>query len=219
MEIKVNEKLQKMVLEDKNDGKRWLFVGNSIIDGCYHTFGKLNFSGLFRERVVWECRRVSDVVVNSAFGGGMVTARVIREFPERVALFKPHVAFLLLGANDAMSKVPLETFTENMRKLADMFQEIGCYLVLMNGLPAWGGAGFPNKEFAMASCQVAAEKGTGILDNYSIWENDTRLPYLMSDSLHPNAYGHLKIAHDMFRYMGIWEDNSTICRLDCGLGL
>ena len=217
--MEVNEKLRRMVLEEKEVGRRWLFVGNSIIDGCYHTFGKLTFSGIFRERVVWECRRANDVVINSSYGSGMVSARLMEEFPDRVALFKPHIAFLLLGANDGMAKVPLETFMENMRRLVEMFQSIGCYLVLMNGLPAWGDVSFPNKEFAMAVCDIAEEKGTALLDNYSNWENLPHRAYLMSDALHPNDLGHLKIGHDLFRYMGIWDDESVICRLDCGLRL
>ena len=217
--MEVNEKLQRMVLEDKEVGRRWLFVGNSIIDGCYHTFGKQTFSGIFRERVVWECRRANDVVINSSYGSGMVSARLLREFPDRVALFRPHVAFLLLGANDGMAKVPLETFKDNLRKLVEMFQSIGCYLVLLNGLPAWGDISFPNKDFAMSVREIAEETKTAFLDNYTIWENLPHRAYLMSDALHPNDLGHLKIGHDLFRYMGIWDDDSVICRLDCGLKL
>ena len=201
-------------------GVRWLFYGDSIASGVYHTFGMRDWAEHFRERIVWELRRSQDLVLNSAYSGFRV-GNLLNDFAFRAEPFKPHAAFIMDGTNDSAAGLDgVNAYMDGLRALADRFKAIGCYVVYCTPPPMYG-VNRPLPQYVEAMKKVAAEKETGLLDIFSLWMNHPGRLYLTSDGLgHATPEGYLKIAHDLFRYMGIFDkDNSTVCRLDCGLGL
>ena len=199
--------------------QRWLFYGDSITHGALHTFGGRDFSEHFREHVVYELDRRQDLVLNSAYSG-FTAAELVRDFDFRAAAFRPHVAFVMIGTNDC-TKYTVEEFRGNLGILAERFQALECRLILQTSIPPItklnpqrAAAG----DYAEALRAFAAERGIDLIDHWKLWSD---LPlqeryYLLSDPLHPNAEGHLKIAHDIFRALDCFTPDTPLCRKQPG---
>ena len=193
---------------------RWLFYGDSITHGAKHTNGSRDFSELFRERVIWELQRKEDLVLNSAFSG-FSTTNLSADFEWRAAAFRPNAAFVMIGCND--SKImDAETFGKQLNELLDKFLVINTLCILMTPLPVLRNldtsrAAVP--EFAGVVRRIAAERNLPLIDNFESWSKHPAAFYLHADILHPNEYGHRKIAQDIFRALDIFDEKSIVCRL------
>ena len=194
---------------------RWLFYGDSLTHGAKHTDGKRDFTEHFRERVLWELQRSSDLVLNSAFSG-FTTADLLRDFEWRAAAFRPTVAFVMIGTNDSAAGVTPEEFARQLEELLDKFAAIGSQVVLQTPIPVlWDLA--PQRKtvplLAESMRQVAARRKVPLIDHFAAWKECPAEFYLHADALHPNAEGHIKIAHDIFKALGIFEtEKSRVCR-------
>ena len=213
--MEVNPYIEKLLKETQTP-LRWVFTGASIISGALHTFGYRDFTELFRERVYWEMRRSRDQFLNSAFGSGMTAKAVLNDFSFRVAHFKPNVCFIMVGGNDARKNEPLDDYRNQLRTLCGKIRELEGYPVLITTIPT-GEAIIA--DYVAAMREVAAEQQAGLLDFNASWPAGAKGVYLKSDPLHPNAEGHILLAHELFRYCGIWDPNSVMCRYDNGLQL
>ena len=197
-------------------GMRWLFYGDSITHGAKHTTGFKDFSELFRERIVWELGRCNDLVLNSAYSG-FTTRDLLEKFDERAAYFRPDAVFLMIGTNDTVKIADENVFRSNLNKLAEQFEKLGTCLILLTPLPVFRnldasrGAAVP--AYAGIVRETARARGLPLIDEYRSWENDPAAVYLYADELHPNNFGHVKIAHDIFRALGIFDEKSWVCRL------
>lgn len=195
---------------------RWLFYGDSLTHGAKHTNGRRDFTELFRERVLWELQRRSDLVLNSAFSG-FRTADLLRDFEWRAAAFRPTVAFVMIGTNDSAAGVTPEEFARQLEELLDKFAAIGSQVVLQTPVPplrALDPQRLSVPELAEAMRGVAARHNVPLIDHFAAWSGFPAEFYLHADVLHPNAEGHIKIAHDIFRALGIFEtEKSWVCRL------
>ena len=192
---------------------RWLFYGDSLTHGAKHTNGRRDFSELFRERVIWELQRRNDLVLNSAFSG-FTTVDLLRDFEWRAAAFRPTVAFVMIGSNDIGVMSP-EEFARNLEELLDRFAAIGCQVVLQTTIPALEFDPQRSSMLLMAESmrQVAARRNVPLIDHCAAWSACPAEFYLHADVLHPNAEGHIKIAHDIFKALGIFEtEKSRVCR-------
>ncbi len=198
---------------------RWLFYGDSITHGALHTFGGRGFPEIFREHVVYEMGRRQDLVLNSAYSG-FTAAELLLDFDFRAAAFRPHAAFVMIGTNDC-TRFTVEEFRANLETLRLRFQEIDCTLVLQTTIPPVVQLN-PQRatvgDFAEALRAFAAEHAIDCIDHWKLW---SALPlqerfYLLSDPLHPNGDGHLKIAHDIFRAIGCFTPDTPVCRMQPG---
>ena len=168
-------------------------------------------------------KRQHELVLNSAFSG--YTLRdLLREFDARAAFFQPHVVFVMVGTNDCV-KYPREEFRENLQKLLDKFRQIGCCMVLQTPPPLITPLDPRRGENLQAYPEIirefAGEFSLDLIDHWRAWE---KLPqqeryYLMSDPVHPNEIGHLKIAQDIFRYLECFSPEYPTCRMQWGPGL
>ena len=206
------EQIKKML--NGTEPVRWLFYGGSIVQGAKHTNGRRDFSEHFHERVVWEMLRKNDLVLNSAVSGFKV-ADLLRDFDFRAKAFMPHVAFILIGNNDSID-VELDTFAEQLDELIGKFEAINCRCILQTPLPVLRDLDkqrLRTPEFA-GKVRLAAEKhNLPLIDHFESWKNDPAEFYLHADVLHPNGDGHIKIAHDIFKALDIFEcENSRVCR-------
>ncbi|MBQ9337320.1 MAG: SGNH/GDSL hydrolase family protein [Lentisphaeria bacterium] len=194
---------------------RWLFYGDSLTHGAKHTCGMRDYTEYFRERVLWELHRRNDLVLNSAYSG-FTAADLLRDFDWRAAAFRPTAAFVMIGGND-VKKVTPEVFAEQLDELLDRFDAIGCRTVLQTPIPVLrdldpSRARLP--ELAEAMRQTAARRSVPLIDHFAAWSKDPAEFYLHADELHPNGLGHIRIAHDIFKALDIFETRTSwVCRL------
>lgn len=200
---------------------KWLFCGDSITQGALHTFGYRDYTELFSERMRFEIGRSSDVVINTAISGH-TTRQLLGGFDWRIAQFKPDAVFLMVGMNDACPEaskhVPLPAFGENMRQLIEQIQALGAIPVLQTAcaiLEEGSGGRFEALPAYMEALrQIAAECQVPLIDHQAHWQRfGDRLPYVLSDAIHPNEMGHRVMAHTLFEHLNIFDPRACTCRL------
>ena len=206
------ERIKSLLQQD--EPLRWLFYGDSITHGAKHTCGRRDFSELFRERVLWEMSRRNDLVLNSAYSG-FKTADLLHDFAFRAAAFKPHAAFIMIGTNDSTT-VEAADYQAQLNELLDKFSAIGCQAILQTPPPVLRDLD-PQRtrvpEFARIIRQTACERNIPLIDHFKLWLECPAEFYLHADILHPNDKGHIKLAHDIFKALNIFDNkNSWVCR-------
>lgn len=208
------------ILLKSSEPLRWLFYGDSITHGACHTFGKRDFSEIFREHIVWETGRKNDLVLNSAYSG-FTCRELLRDFDFRAAAFRPHAAFVMIGSNDCV-RYPKEEFDGNLEQLLKFFRGIGCRVILQTPPPVITPLdperGKNLAIFRDVLLQFAAKEELDLIDHWELWNRLSPQDryYLMSDPLHPNGEGHLKIAQDIFRFLNDFTQDTPMCRIQPG---
>lgn len=208
-----------VLLSDREKPAKWLFYGDSITHGAVHTFGKRDYTEHFSERVRTELGRTQDIVIKTAISGN-TTRDLLATFDWRVGAFRPDVVFLMIGMNDCSTgrNIALGEFRENLELLIRKIGELGGETVLQTTCPILPG-GAPDREgnfpaFMNAIREVAAERSLLLVDHEAFWQaHADKHYYWMSNTFHPNGEGHLAFAHELFRKIGIFDENSTTCRL------
>jgi len=199
---------------------RWLFCGDSITHGAKHTWGHRDYTQHFAERVRFEMRRWRDVLINSAVSGE-TTRDLLADFDWRVAQFRPHVIFFMMGMNDCEETrtMKVEEFEANLEDFCRRAQdEVGAVVVLQTSPPIVKGMG-PNRErsypaFMDAIRSVARSRALTLVDHEAFWrQNAERHTFWMSDAIHPGLYGHLALARCLFEALEIFDLSSNTCRL------
>jgi len=201
------------------DPVKWLFYGDSITHGALHTCGSRDYTEHFTERVRYELGRTMDVVIKTAISGNK-TRNLLESFDWRVAQFKPHVVFIMIGMNDCSDKsgITPQEFEKNLHTLDERIEALGGKTVLQTTCPIIPG-GAPDREpqfpaFMDVIRRVAADRRLPLVDHTQYWlENKAKLYYWMSNTFHPNAYGHTAFAHLLFKALDIFDPASPSCRL------
>ena len=113
------EKIKKMLSSEVPI--RWVFSGDSITHGAFHTFGERDYTELFSERIRFDMHRSLDVIIKTAISG-TDTSSPLNNFNTLIGQFTPHVVFLMFGMNDCSAEaLPPEKFEQN---LYDLFQNL-----------------------------------------------------------------------------------------------
>ncbi|MBE9607804.1 SGNH/GDSL hydrolase family protein [Chitinilyticum piscinae] len=200
-----------------------VFYGDSITHGVLHTFGGRCFAEHFTERVRFELGRADDVVLNTAYTG--LNTRQLREhFAQRVARFRPDVLWLMAGMNDCNTRladgqfVPQEAFRANLAAMIDAVRGWGGQVVLQTCTPVWPGLAPERSDslpaYNAATRALAAEQGVLLVDHAAEWHaRSDRQQWYMADAFHPNAHGHVLMAHTLFRALGIFDPAAPSCQL------
>lgn len=198
---------------------KWLFYGDSITHGAFHTFGSRDYAEHFDERVRFELGRYNDVIINTAISGN-TTRELLDGFDWRVRQFSPHVVFIMIGMNDCCETRQLspEEFRSNLQKICSQLGEINALPVLQTTCPILPGTTPDREPYFAEYMQIvrntAQENNLPLIDHHQYWKNHSdKLYYWMSNPFHPNASGHLVFAHTLFRELGIFDANSNVCRL------
>jgi acyl-CoA thioesterase I len=199
----------------------WVFTGDSITHGALYTEGWRSFPELFAERIRWELRRFHDVVINTGVCGERADG-LLERLDARVLRFRPDVALVLIGMNDALAgPVGRADFRSQLYELAGRVREAGTTLVLQT----------PNAVYA-ANCQsrgdlpayvdivreVADQAQVPLIDHWRHWETrkptaEARLAWLQDESLHPNYLGHREMTRLICQTFGIFDPSSLTCSL------
>jgi len=206
----------------KEDPVLWLFTGDSITHGALHTHGWRSYPEHFAERVRWELGRVRDVVVNTGISGDTVPG-VLGDLDHRVLRFDPTFISIMMGMNDA-TKGPegREGFRASYRELIGRIRdktEAPILLQTPNPITPAATRRQDLPAYAEIIREVAQELQTALADQDKMWQEylstgKRDLNYLLNDgTIHPNSYGHILFAHNLFKALDIYDPQSRTCRL------
>lgn len=204
----------------KADGPlKWLFYGDSITHGMTHTFGWRDYTELFTERIRGELGRTMDIVINTATSGN-TTRELLESFDWRVKQFVPDVTFLMIGMNDCGNDkdITVDQFGDNLKELVESLTAINALVVLQTTCPVLPGSAPEHEDNFSAYmdmvCEVAKEKDVALIDHTKHWQDNIEEHYFwMSNSCHPNQYGHRAFANLIFKELGIFDADSAVCQL------
>ena len=205
------------LLRPAGDPATWVFTGDSITHGAYHTHGRRSFVEHFQERVRWELRRTADCVINTGISGNTVT-EVLDAFDHRVARFAPDVVAVMLGTNDATGgENGVEDFTRGLSELVSRIKKVGSH-VLLQTPPPIDTQSAPERRclrnYVDVIRDVAREGAVALVDHHDYWARRDLAHEMRSDALHPNARGHLQLARKLFIDLDIFDEASPTCALE-----
>lgn len=199
---------------------RWLFAGDSITHGAYHTFGHRDYVEHFAERVRWEKGRMRDAIITTGVSGWRIT-NIAEDLEWSVLQYAPQVVSVNIGMNDCVEGPDgVEKFGTIYRTVLDrILDKIDAALILHA----------PNAIYQTPTAQcrhvglyaeevrkIASEYGAVLIDHEKDWlaaQERQALMYWLSDEIHPNEYGHRAMAYTLFRALGLFDPESFTCRL------
>jgi lysophospholipase L1-like esterase len=209
-------------LFDSKDPITWVLTGDSITHGALHTDGWRSYPEHFAERVRWEMGRVRDVVINTGISGDTVPG-LLSDLEHRVTRFEPTVVSVMMGMNDAAKgEAGREGFKKSYLELIDRLRAETDALILLhtpNPITAVAASRSDLPAYAEIIREVAAERGVALVDQEKLWNEYVAQPrkdlnYLLSDgTIHPDNYGHILMAHNLFKVLDIFDPNANTCRL------
>nr|CAX83886.1 Lipolytic enzyme, GDSL family [uncultured bacterium] len=137
-------------------------------------------------------------IVNAGLSGD-TTAGALRRL-EWSLRAKPVLAIVVLGANDGLRGLDLDTMKENLLKITAMLKRVGAEILLggMRLPPNYGG-GY-EERFAAIYPEVAEESGAALLPFFL--EGVAGNPTLnQPDGIHPNSAGYRVILETVWRHL------------------
>lgn len=211
------ERIKKLFESD--EPVKWIFYGDSITHGAFHTLGARDYTELFQERVRTELNRVHDIVINTAINGN-TSNELVDGFDWRIRQFSPQVVFIMIGMNDCsnLRDISPDQYRGNLQQVCKNLIEIDAIPVMQTTCPILPGT-TPDREpffdhYMQIVREVAEEFGCPLIDHLAFWkENPVKHYYWMHDPFHPNDKGHLVFAHKLFRELGIDSTESNVGRL------
>lgn len=184
----------------------WVFTGDSITQGVYHTHGFRSWFELVNERVRWELGRTQDIFINT--GVSASTAHEINtDFEYLIGRFAPQVLSISLGTNDALDGEPgLGSFRHRLTEIVRRGTEVQSTVVLHTPALVMQDAPQARREwlpaYAEAIRTIADDEGVILVDHDQHWRQHFGLEAptaWMDDSTHPNAVGHRHLAETTLR--------------------
>jgi len=197
----------------------WVFTGDSITHGLFHTHGDRNYVDHMHELIRGDLARVQDVVINTAISGWRLV-QLLDDFDRRVATWHPHIVTLMIGTNDCSdaSVFPViepAEFAASATEFVARVRETGAIPVLMTQ-PAVDPRHAPERariaDFAQAIRDVAAAEETILVDPFARFAamgegRVNGIPWgLMNDPFHPGATGHALLALTVADTLGLTPD-------------
>ena len=213
-----------------DDGKNpwcWLFFGDSITHGAVHTHGWRSFQEIFAERIRWELQHRLDVVVNTGISGN-TSDDLLREYDWRCRHWRANAVFLLIGMNDIVKLDDLVLFRNNLSRLVKQIREDGAIPLLQTYSRIQKHPDNPNclkryvelPDYNMAIRETAQKEGVILIDHDLYWREHASDPETLAawlgEPIHPGAIGHLEMAKEIFRCLGIYDPDAK-CGHPCGI--
>lgn len=199
----------------------WVFTGDSITHGAAHTYGGRSYSEHIAERLRWELRRTRDVVINTGISGNRLPS-LLADLDWRVLRFQPHIVSLMFGMNDCVAGPDgRQTFANALDACWNKLQERDIRVILhtpnLIHYPA-DNARRDLPAYVDLLRNFAQGKSLVLVDHYAHWTQTRRTPYellmLMADgAIHPNQFGHIELAHETLRQLGLHDPKSRTGRL------
>ncbi len=187
----------------------WVFAGDSITQGVFHTHGSRSWVEHVHERLRWQLGRLRDAVINTGMSGW--TAReVLGEFDHLIRRFDPDVVSLSLGMNDVLEGPQgRRVFRDALQQLVERSGGLGAQVVLHTPNLASREA-LPGRADLAAYVDVvrelASQEGAVLVDHNADWvEHFGRAEPTgwLDDPVHPNASGHQRMADLTLETLGL----------------
>lgn len=182
----------------------WMFAGDSITHGCYHTKGLRNYTEYLQWIIQNTQGRQSDFVINTAVSGA-TTRHAIMYNMDETERFKPDFLFIMYGMNDcvATAKISAEEFYLSNQQLIKRAKARGTQVILQTPQPSERDRHIAPYLEAVRS--LALEHDCLLIDHHSLWKNLKIRRGYMSDGIHPNARGHLLYAETILKSLSMQE--------------
>lgn len=199
----------------------WVFTGDSVTQGAHHTYNSRCYPEIISERVRWELRRISDIVINSGVNGTN-TKYLLDNFDWYVTRFRPSVVSVMYGINDCQERtITTSLFSKYLNEIIQKVRQQNAIPVIQipNGIDMKGMLTMKTASRAMlpeyvnVMKEVAIQQQCILVDHWKQWNSEPveLMNTWLDDPLHPNAEGHLQMARLFFKMTGIYDDNSFTC--------
>lgn len=160
-------------------GTSMVALGDSLTTGVGASGDEKNYIGLLEQRL--------NIHIKNKGVIGDTTHDAILRLDADVLKEKPDIVLVLLGSNDYLKGIPQKETFDNLRSIIDRIEQNGAVVVLIGAR-----GGLLNDKFADDFKDLAREKGALFVPE--IMEGIIGVPSLMSDEIHPNDAGYLKMA-------------------------
>jgi acyl-CoA thioesterase I len=200
----------------------WVFTGDSITHGALHTKGWRSYPEHFAERVRWELKRMRDIVVNTGVSGDRAQG-LLPDLDWRVLHLKPDVVSVMLGVNDsAYGPVARDLFRKDLTAIVTKVMAAGAIPILNTPNTVYLKNATTQGDlaaYAQVVRDVAKASKAVLIDHYAHWEmvkpdQEALLKWLDDQSVHPGFFGHRELAKQIFRDLGIFDEQSPTCQLE-----
>jgi acyl-CoA thioesterase I len=164
--------------------------GDSLVEGVGASKGNDLFTQLGK--------RIGRPIVNLGVGGNTTADGVARM--NAVTKLNPGLVILVLGGNDTLRRIPVETTEANLRTLITTFQSTGAVVMFLG---VRGGIIGSEREdvYERLANELGALYVPDILDGILL------SPELMYDGIHPNDAGYARIAERLEEVFEEYELN------------
>ena len=201
----------------------WVFYGDSITHGVAHTHGWRSFPEIFQERVRWELKKQADIIINTAYSGQ--TAYNLSKndhFKKFVACYNPNVVFLLVGINDiSLPNASIDKYKQNLNSIVRQIRKLGAIPIIQNYPPI---AKSENLDYIRiyellpkyneVIKDIAKDNKAIFIDHWSYWKNNCKsLDSWLGETIHQGAQGHLAMAINIFKELGIYSEDSQCSKV------
>ncbi len=156
-----------------------LAFGDSLVVGVGNTNEAGGFVGILS-------RRLETTITSRGVSGDTTTQGLLR-IEQDVLAEQPAIVIILLGGNDYLKRIPMADTFVNLRKIIARVQDSGATVLLLGVR-----GGLIKDRFDSEFAKLADESGVIFVPNVldGVIGNAT----LMSDQVHPNDAGYMKIA-------------------------
>lgn len=198
----------------------WVFTGDNIVQGAFHTEGMRSCVEIFAERIRAEMRRAGDVIINTGVAGD-TAARLLRTLKQRAFRFRPEIVCLSVGINDAKrGPKGRDDFRRDVRDILDRIRTAGSIPLIILPHPVYVPAAANRADlpqYVEILREASLRDEVPCVDQWSDWlENwpdpeETRLR-LADGRTQLSAAAHQRLAELMFWTLGIYDEQSPACR-------
>jgi lysophospholipase L1-like esterase len=178
-------------MQEVNTGKRIVFMGNSITEGCS------NFDSIFFSKNQFINRGI----------GGQTTPQMLLRFKQDVIDIKANTVIILAGINDIAENtgpISLKQILGNIISICELANQNNISVILCSVLPAnkfpWEPKITPTQkviELNKMLLEYANSKSITYVDYYSKMVDDKQglIPAYGYDPVHPNQEGYVVMKH------------------------
>ena len=179
------------IMQEVNTGKRIVFMGNSITEGCS------NFDSIFFSKNQFINRGI----------GGQTTPQMLLRFKQDVIDIKANTVIILAGINDIAENtgpISLKQILGNIISMCELANQNNISVILCSVLPAnkfpWEPKITPTQkviELNKMLLEYANSKSITYVDYYSKMVDDKQglIPAYGYDPVHPNQEGYVVVKH------------------------
>lgn len=160
-------------------GERIVVLGDSLSEGVGASSPENGYVGILE-------RRIGVTIINKGVSGDTVGAAKNR-LESDVLNENPDIVMILLGGNDAIRRTPREEVFLDLREIITRVHEKGA-VVLLVGVQG----SILGDRYKEGFADLAEETGAAFVPD--ILDGIIGVPSLMSDTIHPNDAGYLKMA-------------------------